>query len=453
MGVYHAKLSPSGSKVWTDCTASPGAQEGRPSTTSDASRMGTTGHQIGEECLTTGDDPMGYVGRTLTFLTDRREVWEEDLTDEMFPLVFAQEKVTPELAEAAAKYVGYVRNLHNIIGGDLIVEQPVPIDHITGEEGATGMSDAIILSEPVLYTIDAKFGRKKVYAYEIIEAESYDLVTGDIIPPKYRINLQLGMYLLGSLEKYGLLYEFKKVKGVIVQPFLNHVSEYECTVEELLELKAWLSERAEATRTNPEFKPSHENCFFCKAKYDCHARNRVALEAALDGFDDIETARPKPVTIPQLGDLYSKLSMIRSWCDDIEERTLNELMAGNRVATSSGVKLKLVEGKKVNKEWDNPELVEKMMHDMRIKADVMYTKKLVTPSQAEKLADVRKTKKASESAVEKPIGKIKWGKLLPHIRQPDGKPVIALQTDPRPVYVKKDDGFGDVDSTQSGSSQ
>lgn len=448
MGVYHARLGPSSASRWTDCTASAGAQDGYPNTTSEASRAGTTGHQIGAECLEHGHDPNSYVGRYLCFLSDRREVWREQLADDDALLVTHEERVTFELAEAVAKYVNYVNTIHATLGGEMIVEQPVPIDHITGEQGATGMSDCIIVSGETLVTVDAKFGRGKVYAYDVIEPETYDLVTGEIVPPKLRMNLQLAMYLLGAYEKYALLSDFTQVKAVIVQPMLNHVSEYECSIEELMELKAWLSERAEATRTNPEFKPNGKNCHFCRAKYDCHARNRDALETALEGFEDVATARPKPITLPKLGDLYSKIDMIRSWCDDVEKRVMDELLAGKKVIRGDGIKYKLVEGRRGAKEWDDPAAIEKMMLEMKLKPDVIYTRKLVTPSQAEKLAETRKGKNQSPAdEPKKPIGKVKWNRLTAHIHQPPGKPVVAPQTDPRPVYVKPDtSGFGEVDS-------
>lgn len=458
MGSYHALLSPSSASRWTECTASVEAQRGRPNTTSEASRHGTCGHQLSAECLESGADPQGYLGWTMVF-------WEgiDDSGDtksgEDWITAFAgglphggrevaRVVVDEALVEACVKYVNFVRQLVSDTGGQLIVEQQVPIGHITGEEGARGTSDVVILAGDTLITVDAKFGRGRVNAYEVIEDATYDPITEEAIPPVLRMNLQLAFYLLGSYEKYGLMADFTKCKAIIVQPFLNHVSEYGCSMEELLGLGEWLKARAEDTRKRPEFKPSSDNCFFCKAKFDCHARSVAVLSTCMDGFEDVDSARPKPVTLPKLGSLYDKVQMIRDWCDDVEQKTMDELMAGRPVVRGDGTKFKIVEGKKGNKVWDNPAQVEEMFAAMRYKDDVIYKKTLITPSAAEKIAE-KKGSRSDPSKPKKPIGKIHWSRLEEHIRQPDGKPTIALQTDPRPVYVIKTDGFGDVNPTDN----
>lgn len=456
MGSYHALLSPSSAERWTDCTASVEAQRGRPNTSNENSRYGTCGHQISAECLDSGADPKAYLGWKMWFWEGLDETgnlkYGEDWASAFengFPhggKRVAEVVVDEPLVEACQKYVGYVRNLVATIGAEaqLIVEQQVPIGHITGEEDARGTSDVVVLAGDTIVTVDAKFGRGRVNAYEVIEDASYDLITEEAIPPKLRMNLQLALYLLGAYEKHGLLGDFTKVKAIIVQPFLNHVSEYSCRIEELLELGEWLRQRAELTRTNPEFKPSADNCFFCKAKFDCHARSMAVMSTALDGFEDVDTARPKPISLPKLGTLYDKVQMIRDWCDDVEQRVMDELAAGRPVTRSDGMHFKLVEGKKGHKVWDNPELVEQMMKQMRFKDEVIYKKTLITPSQAEKLAEKKKGPKPDPTKPKKPIGKVNWSKLEDHIDQPDGKPVIALQTDPRPVYVFKTAGMDDV---------
>lgn len=289
----------------------------------------------------------------------------------------------------------------------------------------------------ILIGIDAKFGTKKVRAYDIIEPESYHPFTGEVIPPKMRMNLQLAMYLLGTYRKYEFEGRFTRAKGIIVQPFLNHVSEYECSIDELLELGEWIKARAEATRKNPEFKPSDENCFFCKARFDCHARNYKMLATAVDGFEDegvpdARTAKPKPVTMPKLGEAWALIPMLRRWCDETEKRVLDELHAGNRVLGPDGKPLKLVEGQKGDRCWDNPQEVEQMMLKMRLKEDAIYKpRQLITPAAAEKLAPKEKRRRGVEPAPSV-IGPTQWTRLKERIVQPSGKAVVAMSNDPRP---------------------
>ncbi len=71
---YHAELAPSSAERWTSCTASINAQRGLPNKSTVASREGTCGHLIAEECLTTGADPSAYIGKRLIF-------WRHDPSD------------------------------------------------------------------------------------------------------------------------------------------------------------------------------------------------------------------------------------------------------------------------------------------------------------------------------------------------------------------------------------
>ena len=417
---YHASLSPSSAHRWTDCTASVGAQADRPNTTSEASRIGTCGHQIGEECLKTGADPQSYLGRVMGFTADG-----EDWVDKLPDMPLHEVRVTQEMIDGVTAYVNYVRNVVATTGGELVVEQAVPIGHITGEPDATGSADAIVLTDDSLTVIDLKMGRSPVKAYD-------KLPDGGT-----RMNMQLALYNLGALHEYGLLRDIRTVKAIIVQPMIGKVSEYECTVGELENFGRWLSERAAATKTNPEFKPINDNCFFCKARMDCHARNAVALETCLDGFEDVPTAKIKVIPIAKLGDIYAKLSFIRAWADDVEQKVFDELKANRPVVTSQGARLKLVEGKQGNREWDNPAEVEQMLRDFRLKDSEIYKRKLISPTEAEKIAVTKKGKTEEK----KPIGKTQWARLAPKITRKPAKPEIAFHDDPRPTWVEMDDDY------------
>lgn len=450
---YHAVRSPSGAYVWTDCTASPEAQQGRPNESSAASRHGTCGHQMGAECLEHGLDPRSYVGRKMLFYYHpESETHGEDWADNLEQgatfqelNILHEEVVTQELAEAVDVYVRFVRNLIETQGATAMVEQAVPVDHLTGETGATGTSDCVLLAGKTRISIDLKLGRGRVTAYEVLEPESYDLLTGDPVPPVLRMNLQCAMYASGSLKLHGDE-GVERVKAIIVQPYLNAVSEYECDIAELRKLEAWIAERAEAGRKNPEFKPSSKNCFFCRARFDCHARNAVAIETALDGFEDITTARPKPISIPKLGDLYDKVEMIRGWCDDIEEKVRQEIEAERYPVRSDGKRWVFKEGRKPPRQWDDPEAVKELMRKMRIRDEVYLKTTLISPTEAEKQATPKKGKKTDPAApeVKMPIGKVQWSKLAAHITQGDPAPVIALETDPRQRYVRRIKGFEEV---------
>jgi hypothetical protein len=67
----HALRSASGAKRWMNCPGSLRMEEGRPSNSSDAARLGTAAHALGEACLTTNTDALDWVGGKVTL--DSRE--------------------------------------------------------------------------------------------------------------------------------------------------------------------------------------------------------------------------------------------------------------------------------------------------------------------------------------------------------------------------------------------
>ncbi len=444
---YHAQLSPSSAHRWTECTASIKAAYGLRDDGSEAARLGTTGHQLSAECLEFGFSPQDYLGKKMVFWADifgnSGEDWIEHLnigTD-----AFSQHHqhtvvVDQDMIDACSAYINFVLQQAELSDATLYIEQRVPIGHITGEEGAGGTSDVVMAATKLLTTIDLKLGRVKVMAYDVITPAGVDIITNEPTPEVLRMNLQLALYLLGSLKKYPG--DYTHVKAVIVQPHLHHVSEYSCTVEELLALGEWIKERAEATRTARVFAPSEDNCHYCKAKLTCKAREDAVLSTALVGFDDIDDASPAPIRINHLGSLYDKVGMIQDWCKDVVKRVFSELSLGQPVMRNDGLQYKLVAGKKGDRKFDDEEVVEQMFKSMRLKQDEMYTRKLITPTAAEKLA--QPTKQGRKVIAPPILTEIQWAKLEAHITQSPGSPTVALETDPRPAIVISNPEFEDV---------
>jgi hypothetical protein len=377
---YHAKLSPSSAKRWVDCTASIDAQAGLTDDGSEAARLGTTGHQLSAECLEHKFEQQEYLGRTMGF-----HAGGEDWVDSLPKGTQIQHTVVvdQDMIDACTSYINFVREQVELSGATLYVEQRVPIGHITGEEGAGGTSDVVMTADTLLTTIDLKLGRNKVMAYDVLAPASTDIITGEPTPEVMRINLQLALYLLGSLQKYPG--DYTHVKAVIVQPFLHHVSEYSCTVQELTAVGEWLKGRAEATRTHKVFAPSQDGCHFCKARFTCKAREDAVLSIALTCFEDVDQAQPAPIPRNKLGSLYDAVGMIQGWCKDVVSHTFDELQSGNPVMRNDGLQYKLVVGKKGNRQFDDADAVEALMKSLRLKAEQMYTRSLISTAVAEKL--------------------------------------------------------------------
>ena len=450
MGSYHAAKSPSSAYRWATCTASVGAQVGIPNTGNDAARLGTCGHQMHAELLEDPSlDPQSYLGREMAFWEhpesdSHGEDWTDALTPDPGLDVRHTVTVDQDLIDAVMASVNYVRNHQALHGGELLVEKSVPIGHFTGEEGATGSSDVILLGATVLDVMDLKLGRHKVYAYEVITPTHKDVVTGEVVPEVVRPNLQMACYALGALEEYGLLGDFQTVRMTILQPFVGHISEFSCTVEELLEVRDWLSKQARECDTNPTYRPSASACHYCRASGNCSAQTQAVISMALDGFEDVDTATPKVPNDNTLGSLYAALPIIADWSKAVEARVRDRLTSGHPVVRNDGVSYKLVEGKNLARTWTNADEAEATMKRMRLKADEMYTFNLISPTGAEKLAKPPKVKKGQEP-IPAVLGKTQWSRLEKLIAKGQkGAPQIALETDPRPALAQATEGFEDV---------
>lgn len=252
-------------------------------------------------------------------------------------------------------------------------------------------------------------------------------------------NKQLAIYAEAARNEFGWMADVQHVKLIIVQPKINHVSEHSLTVPELLSfIDTDVRAKAEETRTNPQFNPTDENCFFCKARLECKAREQAVLDTVLGEFDDLDTATPRVVSEVELGTVYAKLDLIKQWCADIAEKVMRKLSGGEVVRRADGLAYKLVEGDKGDRKWDNPDEIEALLKKMRLKDEQMYSMKLISPAGAEKLAATKRTKKG-ETPVPSVIGPGQWKSLQEHITREAGKPTIVLETDQRKPLGSEDE--------------
>lgn len=454
---YHAKLGPSSAYRWMRCTASIGHSDGIDDDGNEHARWGTAAHLVASESLAAGCDAVEFLGREVLFCrhdgTDERiEGFAEQIAldgPEIIDVLHIV-KIDDEIVECAQAYIAFVRELVSTSGGQLLIEQRVPVGHITGEPDAGGTSDAIIITPDEITIVDLKGGMGKVVAYEMIKPALPDPITGELQPPVFEPNSQLAMYAGGALHEHGLLYAFKRVRMIIVQPRLNHVSEFAMSVADLETYLQRVSAAAEATRSNPAFVPG-DHCTFCKGRATCTALTGFVLTTSLEGFTDtsdpaqIVAAQPKPVQANMIGALFGKLALIQQWCSDVAARVYEELQAGRPVVREDGMRYKLVAGKKGARAWTDKDEVEAMFKAMRLRQDEMYDFSLISPTTAEKLATPKKVKKGQEP-IKPVIGERQWTKLQRLIGQADPKPAIALESDPRPALAPAVSGFEDQSS-------
>ncbi len=194
------------------------------------------------------------------------------------------------------------------------------------------------------------------------------------------------------------------------------ISEWVTTPLALMDFADEVAFAASAIREgNDTLVPTEKGCQWCKAKPTCPAiRNKV-----LTDFDAVipETAEPD-----DLARVMNNASLIEAWIKSIRAEVERRLMAGTPVAG-----YKLVQGKRGNRQWGNPEDAEAKLKAMRVKHDQMYDYKLASPTSIEKLV------KAEE------IGPRQWIKIQELITQSEGSPSVAPESDKRPALKSSAD--------------
>lgn len=401
----HALFSPSSAYCWINCKASTAAQLGQPDDSSEFADDGTASHELAKWCLDNGNDAVAYMDRVI-------KVGEREF------------EVDDERAEYVQMYVDGVRErieAYKLTGAtvEVLVEQRLSIEHITGEKGAKGTSDCVLIAvwpdgRAEICVIDLKYGR----GVEVSAVENY----------------QGMIYAEAARNEHADFYDFTSVRIVIHQPRVSEKpSEWEITP---LGLTAWIQEVAKPAAEQGmlyvesvdfvplsmgDFNPGEKQCRFCKAKAICPALAKHVEETIGHDFDVIagaafDSAMVELLDNDQLGDIYLSLDLIDSWAKAVRGRIEYELLNGNVVP---GVKL--VQGRRGARQWSSTEEAEALLKSMRLKMDEMYNFKLISPTQADKLL-----------AKESPR---RWKKVESLITQRDGAPSVAPESDKRPALV------------------
>lgn len=457
----HALLSPSSAYTWIECAASTAAQIGQPDESSEYADEGTAAHELAKWCLTADTAAEQYIGMVIpvgTVVIGRDEQSGEPITEPRRTF-----EVDEEMATYVQLYVDSVCDrvvAFQMAGAEvtLLVEQRLSIEHITGERGAKGTSDCVIIA---------------VWPDGRAEIEVRDLKYGRGVAVQAERNYQAMIYADAAHEEHSAFYDFERINIVIHQPRVNEKpSEWATTPAEL---HAWIEEIAKpaASRavlyvgsTTPlspsDFNPGEKQCKFCKAKAVCPAL-AAHVEATIGvDFDAIEelpthdlyktgdddapaavqdrhggvvlgqcrrcgkaeceltepcTRQPLSVDLlsnERLGVVYASLDMIDSWAKAVRGRIEHELLQARAVP---GVKL--VAGRRGARQWNEPEAAEQLLKSMRLKQDQMYNFKLISPTQADKLLRNESPRR--------------WKKVEALIVQRDGRPSVAPDSDPRPA--------------------
>lgn len=373
----HAKLSASSSHRWLSCPGSIKAEEGYADSRSEHANEGSAAHWLGEICLQTGQNASEYLGQTIA----------------EFEVV-----VTDEMVDAVQQYVDYVRSL----GGNLLIEQRVDFSHVVPE--GFGTADAIVMSGSTLHIVDLKYGKGvKVYA------ES---------------NSQAMLYALGVLHDFDYLFQPEKIVLTIAQPRLDHIDEWEVTMDQLKTFAAFAQTAANlALEDNAPRYPSEKACQWCKAKAECVALKEdieQALTASFDAIDELPKATS--LTLEQMAGILTSKKLITSFLEAVEKFAMERLSNGEAMPG-----FKLVAGRS-NRTIADEEFAIRILHQSGYNDEQIF----------------KPTALKTITELEKLMGKKEFSLTLGDVVvKPEGAPTIAPTSDPRaPLSVVNASDFG-----------
>lgn len=371
----HAKLSASGSHRWLACPASVEAERGIVDKSSPHAFEGTVAHELAEVALKSNTDADDWVGKVMA------ETHAE---------------ITQEMADHVQEYISFVR-YHIPPNGYAAYE--VRVDFSDWVPDGFGTCDALIIGGDTMHVIDLKYGQG-------VQVSPVD-------------NSQGMLYALGAYAQCAGIVDIKKIIITIVQPRCNPdiFESWEISIEQLLEWGEYAKSRAlMCGLPDAEFNPGEKQCQWCKAKATCTALAAFTSDVIMNQFDEVdELTAVNRLTDEQLGKALAAKKLIISWLDAVEDVVVERL--GSGVAFDG---YKLVAGKS-NRQWSNEGAVENDIYELL--GEEAYTKKLVSPAQAEKI-----------------VGKKRASEIAKFVVKPQGRPTLVKSDDPRPaVNITADD--------------
>lgn len=333
--------------------------------------QGTVFHRLIALCLLYGFEPYDFEG-----LTCKADGFEIEVTDEMI-----------DHLEAGLDYVAVQ------LPGKLYIEKRVSLDEWL--PGQAGTVDIGAFDDEFIYVFDWKYGAG--------------------IPVFPKLNRQTMLYALGfwwNIARHKT--KATKFKLFIEQP-RNPTGGgmWECTLDDLLRFGKRAGQILDrALSPNAPLHAGEKQCQFCPAKGICPEYDRFSTEAMSMKFEDLDGGKEPPklaskMNLQRRAFVALHAAMLHDWIDEQHKFVLDAALDGDEVPL-----VKVIEGRRPARKWADKEQAEQELLD-RLPRDKVFTRKLISPSQAQKA-----------------LGKAEYDKLR--------KPRLIIEGEPKPILVPMD---------------
>lgn len=385
------RLSPSSAHTWTECTAQPHYiqqfEDKLPPNDTEFNREGTVAHSVVE-------------GR---FMEDAA--------------AYEVKGFKPEMKTHAEAFVAFCRKLQGSTTTQWWSERKVPLFYAPGSNGYIDF--AAFTPEGDLIIADYKYGQGVA-----VTAEE---------------NLQMAIYAASLIQvELGIWSPYRMVTMAIFQPRVRQGEPVTTWTLSYGELQQFVEERVrlpasdiQAKALTLKFAPGPKVCQFCPAAGFCGMQGfepnfpYSGRMRASDLLDDTPLAplrkglparimKPEELEQDVLTKLVLKKKEITKFIGEVEAYAEAMLAAGKPVAG-----LKLVQGRGGHRSWRNEGEVKEILL-AHLEREQVITEKVITPSQADQF--------------EHDLPKELWAAIKSLTFKPEGGPVIAATSDPRPVF-------------------
>lgn len=373
----HALLSASGAHRWLVCTPSAKLEEQFPDSTSEAAKEGTLAHELAELKVrhyfyTTDFGRKKYTTRVNKL--KKEDLWKDEMeryTDEYLDVL----RVTA-LGLGAPPYVA--------------IEQRMDLSDWIPE--GFGTADCVMVYGGTVHVFDFKYGKGVQ-----VDAEQ---------------NPQMMLYALGAYRAYKMLYPIAQIKMTIIQPRIDHISEWTCTLEELLTFGEEARSKAMlAMEGKGDYHPDEKACRFCRAKAQCRARSDHNVKKAFNIGE-----LPPLISAEEAGKRLLELQDVVKYQKDLQDWALSECLAGKDVPG-----WKAVEGRSTRDWTDMDDAFDKLIKTGITPEEMLYEKKPLTLAQVEKL-----------------IGKKEFQDTVGEfVVKKSGKPTLVKESDKREAITNR----------------